>query len=284
MIFTVGYILLTAISFVLISQLGQGLPKMLMVLLSTGYAIAFFHAINYKTIAGAYRKAFQIKKEYALILISVLLMWGGSYLIPIYYSPAIQVYTFMLIISLWGSVFTYRKSRQVTDLVISISCAVLLFVFYALFYQVYSLNSFLMMLFGTLLTGTSAYVYFWQSHQLLRHEFKSTEILAIRFWLLFLIPLILVIKDQSYLMINGEILGMTLLLSCFTLIFPIYCCQKSIEKIGANLHSVLIAMTPFCTFLLERVVMDTQANTIGYLSICLGVVIFIPWIKASLKN
>ncbi len=284
MIYTLAYILLTAVSFVLIHQLGVGLPKMLMVLLSTAYAIFFFHVINYKTIAGAYRKAFRIKKDYAVILISVLFMWGGSYLIPIYYSPAIQVFTFMLSICVWGAFFTYRHTHRTTDLIIFILCSFILCVFYIIYYQVYPLKSFLIMLFGTLLTGTAAYVYFWQSQKLLEFQFTSTEILAIRFWLLLLVPLMLVIEDQSYLLINWRILGETLLLSCFTLIFPIYCCQKSIEKIGANLHSVLIAITPFVTFLLEKSVMKTTTNAIGYLSIILAVVIFIPWIRASLTN
>jgi UPF0716 family protein affecting phage T7 exclusion len=30
--------------------------------------------------------------------------------------------------------------------------------------------------------------------------------------------------------------------------------------------------------------MKTETNTIGYLSICLGAVILIPWVRASLKT
>ncbi len=284
MIYTLLYIVLSAISFVLIHEIGIDLPNMLMIFLTTSYAIVMFHLLSARTVLSAYQRIWNFKKAYFILSMAVLIMCGGTFIIPIYYTPAIMMFTFMIIPCIFGAFFSYQKFRRWVDLFTFLTTLMILIVFYSIYFFVYPFKLFLWMLLGTVVTGIGAYTYFWQSYQLILENFKAAEILAIRFWLLWIVPLFFVLKDHSYLQINEHVLFETFILACASLVFPIFCSQKSIEKNTANVHSVFIAITPFVTFLLEKCVLKTQTNAIGYLSIILALVIIVPYFYQLKKH
>lgn len=277
MIYTWGYILLTAFSAVLRHTVGNEIPGMLIIFLSTFYAIVFFHALNYGQIKQLYKKTFEIKKLYILMTFLVLVMWVGAFLIPAYFTPTVQVFSALAVASFYGAFFTAKKTRQGIHVMQFIMIALILVTFYSVYYQQYPFQKFLILLGWTFLTGTAGYLYFVKSYELNQSGFSAKEILAVRFWLLLLFPLFFVIKDHLYLLINFKVLYLTFAVGVITLIIPIYCSQKSIEKIGANLHSILIGLSPITTFLLERLFIQESRGIVGYLAVILALVIAAPY-------
>lgn len=268
--YTFFFIILTAYSAVLRHVVGQHIPGMLIIFLSTLFAIIFFHCLIAGKIKPTYSKLLTTKKLYLNTLIFVLLMWVGAFLIPIYYSPVIQVFSALAIASTWGALLLKKNVKTIWHLLSSLVMLMVLIAFYSLYFTHYSLGKFLILIVWTLLTGSAGYFYFASSYKLYQKGFSALEILATRFWLLFAFALFFVIKDKLYLQINGYTLGETLLVSFASLIIPIYCSQKSIEKIGPELHAVLIGLTPLMTFILENPFVSHSVNGIGYLSIVLA--------------
>jgi hypothetical protein len=277
------YIVLVAISTVAVHRLADDLPTMLMVGLSTVYAILFFNLINIKTIGGVYRKLLNNKRLFAAILISVTIVWVGSFYVPIYYGPANHLFTYMSLTSIYGSFFSYRKSKQPIEIIKAMMLLIILSLFYILSFSRYSLGNFLIMLGATWVTATAGYIYIIKSSQLNQHKCTATEVLAIRYWLLLAITLFPIIKDKQYLAINLTMMGEIFILSVIMLITPIYFFQKSIEKMGGNFSAVMIGLTPCATFILEKIVLKTETTFIGYLSIALASVIMLSYIFSQIS-
>lgn len=284
MIYTFLYMLFTAFSSALRGVVGSKIPVMLTIFLATLAAIIFFHLVNAKNIINTYRKITSLKKIYFITSLSVLVMWTGSFITPVYYSPTLQVFTIMAIASFYGSFFLLLKSNNIINFVRFSFVAGILAVFYILYFLNHSLTHSLGMFIITAMTGTFGYVYLVYSSKLSQTGFSASEILAVRFWLLLLVSLFFVLKDHQYVYINLKTISDTLLVGVTSLIVPIYCAQKSIEKIGPELHGILIGLSPFATFMFEKLAMKNEYNTYGYLSIALFSAIALPYFAKMIKQ
>ncbi len=229
MIFTCLYIFLTAFSALLRHYVGGSIPDSLLIFLSTLYAIIFFHAVNYRSIRHTYSKLLDCKKLYLLTCITILIVWVGSFLIPVYYTPTIQVLSFICLSGVFGSFFMYCKDKTTVNLLRFTLITLVMLFFYAICYSRYTLHSFIYLLFWTFITGASGYIYAVKSWQLNNAGLSSSQILATRFWLLLLVSAIAMFYQHSYHEINWHSISNTLAVSITSLIIPVYCSQKSIE-------------------------------------------------------
>lgn len=269
MIFTFFYIFFAAFSSILRGIVGSKIPIMLTIFLSTLIAIIFFHLINAKNIVNTYKKTLKLKSLYATTAFSILIIWVGSFFIPVYYTPTIQVFSFMLITSFYGAFFLYLTSRGIRNSLRFYLISIIAIIFYSLYFFNHSWMHAFGMLVATVITGSFGYFYFSNSKKLNQLNISATEILTVRFWPLFAVSLFFVLKGHQYIFIDASVMKDTALVGATSLIIPVYCAQKSIEKIGPELHAVLIGLAPFSTFYLEKIIFHTVNNTIGYLSIAL---------------
>lgn len=284
MSYTFLYMFFTAFSSILRGIVGSKIPIMLSIFLSTLFAVIFFHAINAKNIINIYRKIISLKKLYTITAFSVLIMWMGSFSIPVYYSPTIQVFAFMAITSFYGSLFLYMKSNRTVSLLPFSFIAAILASFYIIYFLHHPLINSLEMLAMTMITGTSGYIYFLNSNKLNQHHLSASEILTVRFWPLLFVSLFFVLKDHQYAYIGFKAIKDAMLVGITSLIVPIYCSQKSIEKMGPELHGILIGLCPYATFTLEKLTLKNVDSTYGYLSAALFFAIAVPYFSKMIKQ
>lgn len=250
--FTLLYIILTSISANFIYNLGIKIPDSLMISLSSFYALLFFHLLNYNKIFNIYQRLLNHKIIYIKLLIAFLGMWGFSFILPIYFSPSLTIFFAMSWPALLSILSLYYQTRLHKYIFFSLILLMLIIFFYIVLYKQYNLTSYILLVLGMTILGISMYAYSKISFKLSKLGFSSSEILAVRFWLLFLIPLIITCKTGSIKLItNPYILISNLILSIISLIIPVFCNQKSIINIGVNKHSLLVGFTPIVTTIIE---------------------------------
>ncbi|MCC2624988.1 MAG: hypothetical protein K0R14_861 [Burkholderiales bacterium] len=290
MIYGFLYIFSTALSLVFISKFGVQIPEELMIFLTVLIAVAFFHIVNFGNLLNTYK--ILIAKEpklYIINLISAFAMWLGSFLIPIYYSPSITVFTMMGILVLSSSIYAYKATGNRVLMWKIISIAILLAYFYSGYYRLYLPFKFVVMLASTAILGVSAFIYVLSSGKLNKAGVLAKQILAARFWLLLVFSLGLVIKNQSFKFITGEVLLKTLFLCIITLILPIYFSQKSIEKIGATKSATIFGLTPAATLFMDTLLQKDKFDFahllhMGISSLTLAAILAYFYLYETIKN
>ncbi|WP_116963454.1 hypothetical protein [Fastidiosibacter lacustris] len=251
--FTIAFIIINGASVSLIHNVGNEIPVGLMITLSSLYALVFFHLVSYKTLVSLYKKLWQHKNLYLQVIFIFLLMWLMSFIIPVYYSPALLMFFATAFPSVIGSYMLWRKKKDKSDLLFTLLLFLIITAFYVTLTNVYSWNEFAFLLIGTLIVGVTMYLYSHLSYQMNLLSFSASEILASRYILLFLIPFIWSATHGELTLIDDKVLWLTLALSLISLIIPIYCSQISIAKVGPNIHSIAMGFTPLMAFIFELV-------------------------------
>ena len=111
------FIIVNALGNIFIHTVGADIPNMLLMFLTTTYAILFFHCINFKTILSVYKKLFTMKLLFLSTMLTVAIMWMGTFYLSIEFTPAIQIFLFVGYTSLFGSFvnfLTMRKKKENT--------------------------------------------------------------------------------------------------------------------------------------------------------------------------
>lgn len=251
-----------------------------MITLSAFYAVTFFHIINIKNFFIMYQKLLHVKQLYLLLLFFFMLVWGLSFLIPIYYSPALMIIFAMAMPTAIGLFMQYKQNKLMIDKVSVVLILITFLAMYFCLFKVYFLYKYILLVFSSLTLGFGVYVYIKLSHKMNKHGITASQILASRYWLLFLVPLMFTIKNHHLSLINYHILIQTLFISSISLIIPVYCAQLSIEKIGPDIHSILIGITPFIAYILESFFIDKESvhSLDGVFSLILFVIIFLRYV------
>lgn len=267
MIYGILYIFSTALSLVFISEFGLQIPEELMIFLTILIAVIFFHIVNFGNLRNTYNiLLLKQRKLYLINLLSAFAMWLGTFLIPIYYSPSITVFTMMCILVLSSSIYSYIKTRVNQLIYKVVAIIILLTYFYSTYFVLYPTFKFMGMLLSTVTLGVSAFIYVLSSGRLNQVGVLAKQILAARFWLLLAFSLGLVIKNHSFHLITYTVLLKTAFLCAIALIIPIYFSQKSIEKIGATKSAAIFGLTPIATLLIEVLLQEIKFNSASTLS------------------
>lgn len=247
---------------------------MVMILLSTTYAIVLFQVVNRRQIVPVYKSLLANHKiPYLKLNVALLVCWVGTFLIPIYFSPSALVLTALSMTGLCGSAALYRSTRRRSKLV---KCSLLvanLALFYGLSSSTYSGWWFGVFIVATLATGLATYLSMVSLSSMLDCGLTSSQVVAVRFWLLWLVALFFVVKDGSYTAITPEVLLYTAGIGAVSLIIPIYCMQKSIEKLGAQKTGIYIGLTPIAVVAAEMLLLGDKDSTVVLPAVLLTVLI-----------
>ncbi|OGT46824.1 MAG: hypothetical protein A3F17_05075 [Gammaproteobacteria bacterium RIFCSPHIGHO2_12_FULL_41_15] len=252
-LYTIAYILFNGASVLAINKVGNQIPVALMILLGSGYALLFFHLINIHQTKKMYRKVWQHKVLYSQTIVVFLLMWCVCFILPVYYTPALLMFFATAWPSFFGASTLYLTERKRSSLYLALGIAVVIMGYYLALFSVYPLLRYGLMVLGTTIAGITMFLYSNLSYRMNQAGFAPSEILAVRFILLFLVPLFWCIKTHEIALINVHMLWLTALLSLLSLIIPVYCSQISIQKIGPNIHTIAMGVTPFVAFLFELI-------------------------------
>ncbi len=283
-IFVFLYIILTAISVTYIHTLGKHIPDDLIMLFGSFYALILFNLVNIKNIGVTYKKVFSVKKLFINLLFTFLVTWVLTIIIPIYFTPALLVFFFMAWPACIGSYFQYKATHTKINLTRFILIGLSILIFYICLGFIYSTLQYMYLIIALTTVGVAGYCYNRVSFKMNKHNFSAVEILSLRFWLLFLIPLVSSIMNKHIYLINGSILLDTLALSFISMIIPVYCSQISVQRIGPNVHSMLIGITPFAAFLIEIIFLPKTNNNVldGLFSAILASIIIFSYLLQKL--
>lgn len=248
------YIITTALSVILVHFIGTNMPDMLMIFLATSYAIIFFHLINFNKIVLIYKVLYQKhKRSYFNLSITILIMWAGSLLIPVYFLPSSALISYFCITTAAGAISLYIREKKNVFLIQSTLLLINLCLFYAYFHQIYSGWFYVAFIVSTFIAGIAGYYSAHCSIVFFKNNFSTTQTLAIRFWLLWMVAFAYVIYDQQLDKFKITMLFNTLLIAIFSVIMPIYFAQKSIEKFGADKSRLCFGFTPITVVIFERI-------------------------------
>ena len=283
MLYMFAFVFLTSFSAVLRHTIGVEVSGSLMIFLSTCYAIIFFHMVNYKSIFKMYAIILANKWLYILTCSLIMTFWIGSFLVPVYYTPTIQVLSFLSLQSFFGSFFLFKKVPNKYNLFRFLLITIALIGFYIICFNNYSLKLFILLLIWTVLNGTTGYIYVVSSWKLSKAGLSASEILATRFWLLLIVTGVTTLYTQSYHQITLISLRDTFFLSVISMIIPVYCSQKAINILAPELYGVFAGISPFITYLMSIGKINSSLQ-FGYISIVVAIAIILPFIIQKLKK
>lgn len=270
------YVILTAISFVFLGKITDHINPVVTLSIMSACGIVFFNLLNYKKFIITYKAIYQYPMLMLIMCGSLAIDWWGM-ILGIYLSdPVVVMSSLFIAVAIFGFVFSaktmnlYTKIFSVILLFIADICLIIL-------YQLPFGKSALLGVVCGSITGVAYYIYIYSSERLsLKCGMSSLQLLATRFWLLFLSAIFVVgIKyDYSGVAINDFI--KIILVSFGSLIIPIYFAQQSIVKIGGNLTAVFSCLVPptvyiFYVIIYQRV---SLVNTIVCMLITIS--LFLP--------
>ncbi|TDR80713.1 hypothetical protein [Paludibacterium purpuratum] len=249
------YILLTVFSSIMVFQTAGHLSYELLVLLCTSFAIVFFHIANKKNIISVYRKLLTSHRRlYFLLMASILVIWMGYFAGAHYITPNFFAFLFMGLGALFSSIATYRTKKSAINIAIIALIALSIFLFYCYIFSAFPIKAALGIFAFSILLGYCNYLYAHTSQSLaIESGIDASQILAVRFWLMFAVSLAIVVYEKQYidLISTPNTIFYTFLLAIATFIAPIYFYQKSILKIGADRTLLLCGLIPFSIFIAE---------------------------------
>lgn len=288
MIFLVAYIIIVAFGAIFIYDLGKEFPQSLLILLSTTYAIIFFHAVNFGKIKASYKIMLEHKALYFFLMFSIFVIWFGYYVGIIYISPTFLDFIFMGLAAAFGSIFSYRSSKTRANLASAILINLTVIAFYLLLFTHYEVKKAIVLIIFTIVLGVFDYLYVNTTYKLSKINLSSSQILATRFWIMFLICLGAVIWNQEYkfLITNYDLIPKSILLAAITFIIPVYLYQRAITKLGPNFSLIAMGVVPITVFIFEKLLITNppSKNELGALSILLALATLLPHLISHANN
>lgn len=288
-IYTILYIISNGFSVIVINFVGNEIPIDNMIFLSSLYALIFFNFLNIKNLKSTYNKVFINKKLYINMIVVFMSMWIVCFIIPIYYTPAILMFYATAWPALFGAVKKYKEKKSRSPLILAVLIFIVILVLYINLSHVYSGVMYALLIIGTLIAGLTMFLYSKLSFDMNEVGFKPSEVLAIRYALLVIIPLVWSLKTGHLFNIDANTIKLSLVVGFFTLIIPIFFSQTSVMKVGVSNHTIAMGLTPFVSFVFEYFThgYSVAVKTDGIYSLCLALVVGVGFyfiLKSNVKT
>jgi len=268
------YCLATAISSSCIDGVTDYMPTAYVLCISCLVAIIYFNIASSAKLIHIYKTIYQHKKSFLIINILVAIMWACTF-----FGIAIGGATYYLLIyfsigGLAAMIFMDFKSNKLQ--------IILLIFLTALTYFVKSnIIGFILGLTG----GLTGFLYLKLSKDL--HDnlgFSSNEVLAIRFWLLFII-LLLVTPNKDFIIYTNMTNILTIIFVAFlSMIVQLWFSQQGIVYSGVRIHQYIVSLTPSATFFAQGAILGEWHPVLLLLTLIIPVVLFSDTIFKTKRN
>ena len=174
-------------------------------------------------------------------------------------------------------------TRKISYIIQTTLIGIILGLFYFWSFKDYSYIKSTVGIIVTASTGLSLYLYLRYSKQLNNNGVSSKQILAVRYWLLLLLPLLVIISKNEFNLINFPVLIKCMGIGMITLVLPLYFGQLCIEKFGSERFSLFMGLTPILTFILQFFIQPTEFLHI-VVAFLLALAILFPLISSYIFN
>jgi hypothetical protein len=153
---------------VFIHNIGVEIPVELLLVLTTGYAIMFFHALRFKTCLTTYKKLQTQKSSYIGVLISLSMLWIGSFAISVYFSASVYILFATAWSGLLGAMCLGVFEKKQLYIYKTLALAILIIFSYIVLFFSGPLSHLMfgLMVILTSITGIAMFCYFKFSHHL----------------------------------------------------------------------------------------------------------------------
>lgn len=227
----------------------------------------------------------QVKWLWLRLMITIVVMWLSAIYSPVLVAPSICVVLYFSINCLLGIIFSFKRGPA-----LSLSIAGIGILVCALFLVTDYLHSIAItkdVMWGVLLGifgGISNFVYSKQTFVLsTEKELTATQILAVRFWLVLPICLIL-LPPHAVHYLNMHNLLIIFGISLVSLILPIFFFLKGTLSIGADKHAVLCGLIPAITYVIQSLYFHEHHVVILLFNLLMGLFISLPYILQFLQK
>ncbi|MDD3267168.1 MAG: hypothetical protein PHC75_08330 [Burkholderiales bacterium] len=279
------YIILTAISFVFLGKITDHVNPVVTLSIMSSCGIIVFNLLNYKHTKRTYLVIFQSPLLMFIMCVSLAIDWWGMVLGIYLADPVVVMSSLFIAVAILGFVFS-AKTINLYAKIISILLLFIADICLAILYKLSIGKSSILGVICGSITGIAYYIYIYSSEQLsLKCGMTSLQLLATRFWLLFLSAMAVVYAkyDYSGLLINDFV--KIILVSFGSLIIPIYFAQQSIIKIGGNLTAIFSCLVPPMVYIFYVIVYQQTSVVNTLVCILITISLFLPKIitkKASI--
>lgn len=266
------YILYCGLSFNYLSYITKQTSPIIILFFGSVIAIVFFNTINYNNIVNTYQKCFKDYRSWGLMMLLLLLDWLNMFFALTYGNAFIYLFFSYSALSLFGVFFSnYKRYGLITGVLIMLLASVLIF-------QSIKINDLLSIFVVICSIASGGCWYFYSAVSEIfakKNHLYSSQILAVRFWLLLMFSGSGLFIIDSHL-ISGESLYYGFLTGLLIFIIPIYLFQFGVLSLGANKYSTLQAFTPFIALVISFIANTTIYSCLElYISFALGVVILV---------
>ncbi|NNM59623.1 MAG: EamA family transporter [Legionellales bacterium] len=255
MIYSFIFVMVSAISIVFVQKLSLTIPPFFSLLVTSFIALIYFNLVNINKLKAMYQACWGQKKLWLITMVTVLAMWVCAMTAPGLIGASLYAFLYFA----WRGMVAFSslslqdwKKKRVEF------CCAMLILLLIIGNLIYAMNiSFsqkdLLGIGIALMGGTSAFIYFKQSQQLLKMiKLSATQILAVRFYLtiLFSLPILFQPGISKNFTINN-FTSLTIL-AFLSMIIPLYFAQKALEKISAEQHAIISSLCPVATAIVQE--------------------------------
>ena len=241
------YVLLSSVAFVFLNHLITDVNPFLALLVMSSVALVVFNLLSFNQIKLTYAVCWQHKSIYIWMSIGLALDWVCMVYASYVADPFIAMAALFISLAIIGFIrlnLIQKSRKRLISLILLIVSLILL----ELFYVVPVGHSIGLGILLGMLAGGAFYLYILNSAKLASSGgLNSLQVLATRFWLLWVVALVMVPKLELWSKLSTH-LSELILISFASLIVPIYFNQRAIQKLGAELTAIFIGLVPPVTF------------------------------------
>ena len=244
------YVFLSAIAFVFLDELCTNISPFTALFVMSGIALAFFNLFSIHKLKNTYKACYNNKTIFILMSTALSIDWVCMVYATHLSDPFVAMSSLFITLAFGGFIKQYLQSR---DLVNLLSAGLLLFSILTLFFF-YKVGVSRYVLYGILLGATAGIAFFlyiiFSDMLTKRAQLDTMQLMATRFWILFLGSSLFLSKIDLYQAIL--ISGIPLILVSFgACIVPNFFNQQAIKKLGPIRSSILISFVPPIAYIFD---------------------------------
>lgn len=258
------YSLCVALVSIYRQYLMKDIPPIFILCVSSAISMVYFHLINFSEIQTMYQKILREKKLFFILNVVVAMIWICAFYSIFFSSATLYTYEYFLFGACMSLFFTKYKLKSLLFL----GAHVFLIIIPCFLFP----NDMKGIILG-MIAGCLGYIYNHLSSEIYRKlSLTSTQILASRFWLLFVVSLFWVNNLPAFTISQFQlwnVLGMAFL----SFIFQIWLNQQSIFTVGSKKTSYICGLVPMITYLCQGFLLHQWTISVFFLSVSASLLI-----------
>jgi hypothetical protein len=271
------YVIMTAISFVYLNKFCQQVDPVIALFAMSFIAIISFNLMSIKHIKATYMACWNNKLLFIIMSGALALDWTCMLFASYIADPFVSMAGLFIFLAIIGFGKLFLENRAISNLL----SVMLLIISAVILYSEYQVNSSGHLGLGILLggvAGTVFYVYIASSSELvIRNNLSTMQVLATRFWVLFIGVTFFVPYQNLFPIIINNIIPL-IIISYGSLIIPIYFNQQAIKKLGGALTSVFISFVPPVTYLFYVLYNHNMVWSNVFVCIVISIALVLPYL------